>query len=104
MEPGEAFVYTFNLKSVYFGRRTNRAKRAVDLLRSLVSRHTKVSPEAIKIMDEVNNYIWSRGIQRPPRRVKVLVRVVKDEEGNVKAVVMLANKKMKPGKVELKTS
>ncbi|WP_048813018.1 50S ribosomal protein L31e [Acidilobus saccharovorans] len=102
MEPGEAFVYSFNLSRVYYGRRSNRAKRAVDLLRSLVARHAKVSPESVKILDDVNNYIWSRGIQRPPRRVKVLVRVIKDEEGNVKALVEIANKKLRPGKIELK--
>ncbi len=104
MEPGEAFVYTFSLSKVYYGRRTNRAKRAVYLLRSLVSRHAKVPESSVVILDEVNNYIWKNGIKRPPRKVKVIVKVLKDENDQVKAVVSLANPKLKPGKLEVKTS
>ena len=96
MEPGESAVMVFNLSRVYYGRSSNRAKRAVDLLRRLVARHAKVSPESVVILNDVNEYIWSRGIKRPPRRVKVYIKVVKEED-KVKALVSLASKKAPVG-------
>lgn len=100
----EARVYNVNLSRVYWGRRTNRADRAVRLLRKLIQRHTKA--DRVLIMDEVNNYIWSRGREKPPRRISVLVKVIEktgeEEEEKIKeAKVYLAPKKFKPGKVEL---
>ncbi len=98
MEPGESVVFVFNLSKVYFGRSSNRAKRAVNMLRQLVSRHAKVPLESVVILNDVNDYIWSRGIRRPPRKVKVLVTLVKEEE-TIKAIVSLAREKLPIGKV-----
>ncbi|MGC9072023.1 MAG: 50S ribosomal protein L31e [Acidilobus sp.] len=101
MEPGEGAVYVVNLSRVYYGRSTNRAKRAVDLLKEFVARHSKVPHDSVVVLNEVNNYIWSRGIRRPPRRVKVLVTVI-SEEGATKAIVSLAKGKLPPGKLTRK--
>jgi large subunit ribosomal protein L31e len=35
----------------------------------------------IIISNEVNEKIWSRGIEKPPRKLRI--RAAKDEEGNV---------------------
>ena len=98
MEPGEKSVYVINLSRVYYGRSTNRAKRAVDLIRRFVSRHAKVPTDSVVILNDVNNFVWSRGIKRPPRRVKVLVTLVSGEEGN-RAIVSLARNKLPPGRL-----
>ncbi|MEB2837294.1 MAG: 50S ribosomal protein L31e [Desulfurococcales archaeon] len=99
------FVYVIPLKRVYWGRRTNRADRAVRLLREFVKRHTKA--DRVVIMNEVNNYIWSRGREKPPRRVKVVV-TLREEEGEEEkekvAIVRLASDKLKPGPLEVKAS
>ena len=99
------FVYIVPLKRVYWGRRTNRADRAVRLLREFVKKHTKA--DRVMIMNEVNNYIWSRGREKPPRRVKVVV-TLREEEGEEEkervAVVRLASEKLKPGPLEVKAS
>ncbi len=98
---GAYYVFVVPLSRVYWGRRTNRADRAVKLLRKFVMRHLKVDRVVIK--NEVNNLIWSRGREKPPRRIKVLVKVEErteedEEERKVKvAVVSLANPKLKPG-------
>jgi len=102
VEPGEKSVYVINLSRVYYGRNTNRAKRAVDLIRRFVSRHAKVSVDSVVILNDVNNFVWSRGIKRPPRRVKVLVTLVSGEEGN-RAVVSLARNKLPPGRLSKET-
>jgi large subunit ribosomal protein L31e len=44
-------------------------------------KHMKIDDDSIKITNEVNEKIWARGIQKPPRKIKV--RVTKDSEGIV---------------------
>ncbi|GAB6147633.1 50S ribosomal protein L31e [Stetteria hydrogenophila] len=99
-EPGR-YVYVVPLARVYWGRRSNRADRAVRLLRRFVARHTKA--DRVVIDNEVNEYIWSRGREKPPRRVKVVVTVKEVEEEGEKvrvALVRLAGGKVKPGVYE----
>jgi len=103
-----AVVYNVNLSRVYWGRRTNRADRAVKYLRKFIARHTKA--DRVLVTNEVNNYIWSRGREKPPRRISVFVKVVEEKEEEEEeeekatkrvAKVYLASKKRKPGKVEV---
>ncbi|MCE4624316.1 MAG: 50S ribosomal protein L31e [Desulfurococcales archaeon] len=106
----KAMVYVVPLTRLYWGRRTNRADRAVRLIRNFVKRHTKA--DRVLIYNEVNNYIWSRGREKPPRRVKILVLLYKTteeaEEGEEKkelkiAKVKLAPKDAKPGLFKVKS-
>ncbi|MFN4045977.1 MAG: 50S ribosomal protein L31e [Acidilobaceae archaeon] len=95
------WVYIIPLRRVYWGRRSNRADRAVRLLRAFVKRHTKA--DEVVILNDVNNLLWERGREKPPARVKVLVDVKeeKGEEGSRKiALVRLASEKFKPGRLE----
>ncbi len=94
------YVFIVPLQRVYWGRRTNRADRAVRLLKRFVERHTKA--DVVIIDTEVNNLIWSRGREKPPRRIKVLVSLKKEkeEEGEKEVLVArvrLAGPKLKPG-------
>lgn len=72
-------VHVVPLKRVYFGRRMNRADRALRLLKKYVARHFKEA-EKIIIDPAVNNYLWSRGREKPPRYVTVEIRFNKDEK------------------------
>ena len=81
-------VYVIPLGRVYWGRRTNRAARAIKLIRRFIARHFGVDPSKVKIYNEVNEYVWSRSIEKPPRRIKV--RAVKDPETGI-VKVMLAH-------------
>jgi len=71
------FTYTIPLREAFNVPVTKRANKAVKIVRNFLSRHTKASE--IKIDSSINEVLWSRGIKKPPRRVKV--RVVK--EGDV---------------------
>ncbi len=84
-------VYTVPLYRVYWGRRSNRAARAVKLLRRFIARHFGVEEDKVVIYNNVNEYIWSRGIEKPPRRVTV--KAVKDPETGVVKVFLLREKK-----------
>ena len=66
--------YTVPLRAAWACQRTKRAKRAIETLKKFVARHMKVQEgEEIWIDQSVNEVIWARGIQKPPRRVHVIV-------------------------------
>lgn len=67
------------LSRVYWGRRRNRAARAIRLLREYVKRHFKKAKRVV-IDSEVNEYIWQRSVEKPPRRIKVIVSFDQEEE------------------------
>ena len=74
-------IYTVPLRKAYWtGSRLKRANRAIRILREFVTRHMK--PEELVIQKEVNERIWSRGIEKPPRRVRI--RVTKSSENLVR--------------------
>lgn len=63
-------IYTVPLRMAYWtGSRLRRANRSVRILKEFVERHMK--PEEILIQPEVNDKIWARGIQKPPRRLRI---------------------------------
>jgi large subunit ribosomal protein L31e len=63
-------IYTVPLRKAYWtGSRLRRANKSVRILREFVERHMK--PEELLIQPEVNNLIWARGIQKPPRRLRI---------------------------------
>jgi len=76
--------YTIPLGKVKIAKRYKRAKRAINLVREFLIRHFKA--EGLKIEPELNEYIWSRGIEKPPRKVKV--RATKDKFGVVTAYLV----------------
>ena len=53
--------------------RYKRAPRAMQIIREQVIRHLKVrEDEELYIDPEVNEHIWKRGIENPPRKVRLL--------------------------------
>ena len=78
-EPVEERIYTVPLGRAWVAPRYKRAEKAVTLLRAFVERHMK--PSSIRIDPEVNEAVWRRGIENPPRRIRV--KLSKDEEGAV---------------------
>jgi large subunit ribosomal protein L31e len=72
-------MFTINLGRVWVAKPKKRAPRAINTIKEYMKRHMK--SDDIVITNEVNEQIWSRGIEKPPRRVKV--RAVKDNENRV---------------------
>jgi len=84
----EEKIYTIPLGRAWISPRKKRAPRAIRLIKSFIQRHMKIKIEAEKmeeeaerlvISNEVNEKIWNRGIEKPPRKIRV--RAVKDKEG-----------------------
>jgi len=72
-------IYTVNLRRLIITPRWRRAVIAVNMLKEFAQKHMKASE--VKIDQSVNNLIWSRGIESPPR--KLTVKMVKDKDGVV---------------------
>jgi len=53
--------------------RTKRANRAMVEIRNHVSQHMKIQEdEEIWIDQAVNEVIWARGMQKPPRKIRIV--------------------------------
>ncbi|MHA2394117.1 MAG: 50S ribosomal protein L31e [Promethearchaeota archaeon] len=70
-------IYIIPLAKARKGPRNKWAKKSIRYLREFMTRHFK--PESLVISQEVNEKIWERGIQKPPRKLKV--RVTKNIDG-----------------------
>ncbi len=77
-------IYIVPLAKARKGPRNKRAKKSIRFLKEFMTRHFK--PESLVISQEVNEKIWERGIQKPPRKLKI--RATKNVDGLV--VVYLA--------------
>jgi large subunit ribosomal protein L31e len=87
----EERIYTIPLGKAWIGPPRKRAPRAMRIIKSFLIKHMKLEkrgegeeeeePKKLIISNEVNEKIWSRGIEKPPRKVRV--RAAKDKEGNV---------------------
>lgn len=88
----EERVYTIPLGKATVRPPKKRAPRAIQLIRAFITKHMKVEmhleeeeeegelPKVI-ISGEVNEKVWGRGIEKPPRKIRV--RAAKDSDGNV---------------------
>jgi large subunit ribosomal protein L31e len=88
----EERFYTIPLQKALIRPPKKRAPRAMQLVKLFVTKHMKMEmkvseeeeeeelPQLI-VSKEVNEKIWDRGIEKPPRKIKT--RVTKDKDGNV---------------------
>ncbi|HEY7507604.1 MAG TPA: 50S ribosomal protein L31e [Nitrososphaera sp.] len=69
-------VYTINLGRAWLTPVHKRTDRVVNMIREFAEKHMKSSE--IKLDQDLNRQIWSRGKTNPPRKVRV--KMVKDED------------------------
>jgi large subunit ribosomal protein L31e len=72
-------VYTINLGKAWITPQHRRTDRVVNMIREYATKHMKSTD--IKLDQDLNRQIWSRGKTNPPRKVRV--KMVKDEGGVV---------------------
>jgi len=89
----EEKFYTISLGKAWIAVPKKRAPRAMKMIKDFVKRHMKFGareeleeeeeeePKRLVISNEVNERVWRRGIQKPPRKVRV--RAAKDKDGNI---------------------
>ena len=69
-------VYTINLGKAWITPKYKRADRVINIVKDFAKRHMK--SDEIKIDQDLNRQIWSRGKSNPPRKIRV--RMIKDED------------------------
>ena len=72
----EEKIFTIPLREVFAKSRVRRAEDASKLVRKFLVRHMK--SDNVKIGKSINESIWEKGIQKPPRKVRV--HAVKEED------------------------
>jgi large subunit ribosomal protein L31e len=86
----EEKTYTIPLGKALIMPPRKRSPRAMRMIRAYVVKHMKIpsraeeedeEPPTLTITNEVNERIWGKGIEKPPRKIRV--RATKDNEGNV---------------------
>jgi large subunit ribosomal protein L31e len=75
-EEQEERVMNVPLRDALKAARTKRAPRAI-----IAMRHAKAKREDVWIDPEVNKALWTRGIEKPPKRIQL--RTIKFEDGRV---------------------
>jgi|SRR3972149_6460482 len=87
----EERVYTIPLAKAWIRPPKKRSPRAMHMIREFITKHMKLEmrveaeeekelPKLI-ISKDVNEKVWDRGIEKPPRKIRV--RAAKDKDGNV---------------------
>ncbi|MEM0449492.1 MAG: 50S ribosomal protein L31e [Methanomassiliicoccales archaeon] len=77
----EEKIMNVPLKVTKASPRSKKAKKAVSEIRDYVAKHMKARPEDVWMDQQVNEVLWSRGIQKPPSRLRI--KAVKFEDGLV---------------------
>ncbi len=72
-------VYTINLGKAWITPEHKRTDRVVNMIREFAERHMK--SKEIKLDQDLNRQLWSRGKTNPPRKVRV--KMVKEEDATV---------------------
>lgn len=67
-----------------------RTPRAIRMLKEYIVKHTKA--DFIIITNELNEFMWKRGIQKPPRKVKVRAIVETIDEEKIATVELIHEK------------
>ena len=83
--------YTIPLRDAWKAPKKKRAEKAIRIIKNFAKRHMKA--EEIKISEKVNEIIWSKGIEKPPRRIKVIMK--KDKDNIVKIELIGESKEEK---------
>jgi large subunit ribosomal protein L31e len=79
---------TVPLRGAWNITRYKRAPRALKIIRREVIRHLKVDEEEeVWIDPAVNEHIWTRGIENPPRKVKL--QITRHDEPDIPIEVKL---------------
>lgn len=87
----EERIYTIPLGKAWIMPPRKRTPRAMRMVRAFVVKHMKLEakkeeeeeeePRKLVITNEVNEKVWEKGVEKPPRKIRI--RAAKDKEGNI---------------------
>ena len=62
---------TVPLRDVLANTETDRADKAMSLVRSHLAQHFNVDEDAVRMDPSINEEVWARGRSNPPRKLRV---------------------------------
>ncbi len=74
-------IFSIPLRDMKKAPRWKRSARAIKEIRAYLERHMKT--EEVKLDATINEHVWKRGSEKPPRKIRV--RAMKFEDGQVQA-------------------
>lgn len=77
-------VYTIPLRKAKAAPRYKRAKKAAKLVKEFIARHMRTNENLVWIDPRLNEFIWQRGAEKPPTRIRVFARKLDDGTVEVK--------------------
>lgn len=86
----EERIYTIPLKHAWIAPVKHRVPRAVNILKEFIMKNMK--PDKVIIDTDVNESLWSRGIEGLPRKIRV--RAVKDKDNVVRVYIVSGEDKV----------
>ncbi len=78
-EENTARIYTVNLAKAWDTPRYRRTDRVINIIKEFTQRHMQT--DKVKIDQDLNRHIWSRGKKNPPRKIRL--RMVKEDDDTV---------------------
>src|SRR6185436_17872634 len=78
-EENTARIYTVNLSKAWDTPRYRRTDRVINIIKEFTERHMQT--DKVKIDQDLNRHIWSRGKKNPPRKIRL--RMVKEDDDTV---------------------
>lgn len=91
LEQNKKLELTINLSKITKGKNwTMRSRIAIKELRKLISRLLRTE-EKVTIAKDLNTYIFSKGLCKVPRRVRVQIERIPDKDNAEKTVIKCSN-------------
>ncbi|MGI0023298.1 MAG: 50S ribosomal protein L31e [Nitrososphaeraceae archaeon] len=78
-EENTARIYTVNLAKAWDTPKYRRTDRVINIIKEFTQRHMQT--DKVKIDQDLNRHIWSRGKKNPPRKIRL--RMVKEDDDTV---------------------
>jgi large subunit ribosomal protein L31e len=78
-EENTARIYTVNLSKAWDTPKYRRTDRVINIIKEFTERHMQT--DKVKIDQDLNRHIWSRGKKNPPRKIRL--RMVKEDDDTV---------------------
>jgi len=78
-EDNSTRIYTVNLAKAWDTPKYRRTDRVINIIREFTQRHMQTNK--VKIDQDLNRHIWSRGKTNPPRKIRL--RMIKEEDDTV---------------------
>jgi large subunit ribosomal protein L31e len=82
----EERVITVPLRGVQAGSKTDRADKAMSIIREHLAQHFSVEEDAVRLDPSINEAVWAHGRPKPPSKLRVrAARFDEDGDGVVEA-------------------